>query len=152
VLDYVGKVVYCDRMAETYREQFLVLDRLSREATSAGFLLEASVEKLHSRPQQSAQSVFSTGERYGAILMALEATEISYKVAYPKSWMKALGIPPRRKEVSYSQGKELLRRKAQSLFPKLVLWTKPRTKGLQLAVCDSLLIAEALRRTKVSSN
>lgn len=105
----------------------------------------AAIERVHSMPNQSAQSGFTFGRGYGSLEMALTAASIPYEDVPPKTWMKGLSIPLRKKTESKGQWKGRLRAKAQQLFPELSLWKEPRTKCKQLAIADALLIAEFCR-------
>ncbi len=105
---------------------------------------------------------------YTALRMALTAAGIPFNDVKPKEWQAALGITPKdqgaktKKRVksksgvwadkimrvggeSTSQWKGRLRAKAQNLYPSLSLWEE--NKGVQLAVCDSLLLAHYCRQT-----
>jgi hypothetical protein len=72
--------------------------------------------------------------------MGLLASSLPYELATPQKWIKPLGLPPRKKGPKKNSGKtewkNLLRARAQELFPqlKVTLW-----------MADSLLIAHYLR-------
>lgn len=88
---------------------------------------------------------------YCSLRMALTAAKIPFEDVKPVTWQRGLGISPRKRvgkkaETDY-QWKNRLRDKAQQLFPKLPIWSEPRSKGRQLAISDALLIAEYCRRT-----
>ncbi len=68
-------------------------------------------------------------------------------LGYNVEKMKALGIPSGKGETK-GQKKEKLRAKAQQLFPELPIWKTPKTKGIQLAIADALLIAHYCRLTR----
>lgn len=82
---------------------------------------------------------------YLSLRMALTAAGIPFEDVKPLQWQRAFSIPPRKKSEKTTQWKHRLRGKAQQLFPTLDVWGK--TKEIQLAVCDALLIAEHCRRT-----
>jgi hypothetical protein len=103
----------------------------------------AVLERVHSMPQQSAQSGFTFGRGVGFLRGCLTASQTPFMDASPQEWMKSLGIFNKRKDMNKADGKNQLREKAQALFPTLDLW-KDKTigyKGRQLAVCDALLLA-----------
>lgn len=91
----------------------------------------AVIERVHSMPRQGVASSFKFGMSYGALRMALVASEIPFEDVTPQKWQKALGC--------LSGGdKNVTKQRAQSLFPQLKITHK---------TADSLLIAEYCRRT-----
>lgn len=106
----------------------------------------AVIERVHSMPKQSAQSGFTFGRGVGWLEMALSLLGISAEPVDPRKWMKELSIPTRGKDISKTEGKEILRLHAQRLFPALPIWKEPKSKGRQLAICDSLLLAHYARK------
>lgn len=86
-----------------------------------------------------AARMFTLGESYGSLLMALSVLELPFKEVTPQVWQKAVGIRPRKKlgkksiETS-SQYKEHLKGTAQILYPHLA-------DDITLQTADSLLIA-----------
>jgi hypothetical protein len=78
--------------------------------------------------------------------MALTSAGIPFEPIRPQAWQKALGITPRKKTESKPDFKNRLRAKAQQLYPSLPLWSEPKSKGKQLALCDALLIATYCKR------
>lgn len=131
------------------------------------FRVRALLEQVHSSPQMGVASAFTFGRGFGQLEMALVATGISWEPVQPLAWQKGLRIPPRnkgtkarvRRKVKGKLQTVVIRRgeetptafktrlliRAQQLFPRLDLWKKG--KGVQLAVCDALLIAEYCRRS-----
>lgn len=136
-----GKIL-ATAMPSTDREIWVWFNDLS----DSSIVELACLERVHSMPNQSAQSGFTFGCGFGKIVMALCASSIPYETVTPQSWMKSLGIPSKKKTESKSQWKNRLLKMAQELFPKLPLWDKPKSKGEQLAIADALLIAYACRR------
>jgi len=102
------------------------------------------VERVHSMPDQSAQSGFTFGQGYGCLRMALTAAAISWNDITPQAWMKSLQIPLSGKQ-SKSEKKLKLLAVAKQLYPKLPLWAEKNSKGKQLAICDALLIAHCCK-------
>lgn len=101
----------------------------------------------------SSVAMMSFGRQVGVLIGLLLAHEIPFEEMDPKTWQKALGIPPRRRkprkpkpfiqypsEESKSEWKNRLKAKAQALFPGL---------DITLATADALLIAEVARRIRV---
>lgn len=115
------------------------------EALPALPRVHAVLEKVHAMPKQGVTSSFNFGVEYGRVRMALCAAGIGFEEVTPQKWMKELGIPPKKKQETKGQYKNRLRDTAQKMFPKLEVWKGP--KGLQMAICDALLIMEYCRRT-----
>jgi crossover junction endodeoxyribonuclease RuvC len=107
---------------------------------------QAVIEKVHSMPKQGVASSFTFGWGYGGLRMALIAASIPFSEVTPQAWQKGLGIPPRQKSEEHSAFKRRLLAFAQQQFPELPLWSEPRSKGKQLAICDALLIALYCKR------
>lgn len=119
------------KMPSTDRELFELLRSLGvfPERT------KACVERVHSFPGQGVASSFTFGMSYGAILMGLAATGISYDLVMPRRWQGELGC--------LSGGdKNVTKRRAQGMFPDL---------KITHATADSLLIAEFCRRLDVGT-
>lgn len=106
----------------------------------------AVLEHVHSMPQDSGKSMFTFGNGFGHLQMALVACSISTEEIPPKKWQKALYIVGKKRSESKPQFKDRLRGKAQQLYPGLEIWSKPRSKGKQLAICDAVLIATYCQR------
>lgn len=86
---------------------------------------------------QPGSAMFKFGCNYGLIRMALTAAGIPFEEVVPRTWQKALGIPPRKKTETKTQWKNRLKQKAQQLFPGA---------KVTLATADALLIAEHCQR------
>lgn len=69
--------------------------------------------------------------------MALIAAGISFDIVTPQKWQKGLGIKPGGKDKNRTKWKNLLKAKAQQLFPN---------QKITLKTADALLICEFLRR------
>ena len=89
----------------------------------------AYIELVHSMPKQGVRSMFTLGETFGALKMALTALKIPFEEVTPQQWKKAMlhGMP---------KDKDASRYKAQQLFPSVPL---SRKKDHNRA--DALLIA-----------
>lgn len=82
----------------------------------------------------------STCILYGDFLqlhMAVLSTGTPIQTIGPAQWQRGLDIPKKGKKTK-AEHKRLLKEKAKELFPKV--------KGITLATCDALLIAEYCRR------
>ena len=85
----------------------------------------AMIEKVHSMPAQGVKSVFTFGENFGALQMALTASGIPYDYVTPQRWQTQLGCK--------SKGdKNVTKAKAQRE------WSY---KKITHAIADALLIA-----------
>jgi len=89
-------------------------------------------------PKQGVSSTFKFGRGYGFLRGCLVALGIPFEDVTPQTWMRALNVPPRRKNETKAQFKQRLRGVAQQLFP---------SEKITLATADALLIAEYCRRT-----
>lgn len=133
-------------MPETERDIWDWFDGIPRSGTVA------YIEWIHPAIQGISKSNMSKlYGNYMQLRMALTAAGIPFEDVKPVTWQRGLGISPRKrvgkKAETDRQWKNRLRAKAQQLFPKLPIWSEPRSKGRQLAICDALLIAEYRRRT-----
>lgn len=109
-------------------------------------LLHVCIERVHSRPRQSAQSGFTFGRGVGLLMGAFYTMNVSCIEVLPKTWQKDLPISPRKKNEPTYKWKKRLLEVAQKLFPSLENWEKGVTMREKLAVADSLLIANYCRR------
>lgn len=128
----------------------LMKDIASNEGGMSGSL-KAGIELVHARPSivggkvvQGIKSTFTFGVNYGYVLMACTALNISVESIPPKAWQKFYHLN-REKQEPTRVWKERLLRKAQEVFPDYALWSKPRTKTIQLQIADAILIANMLR-------
>lgn len=143
------EVVEAVAMPKTERDLWDKLESWSLLARNSGKMKTyAVIERVHSMPSQSAQSGFSFGLNYGQCRLALIALGIPFDDPAPQTWMKALNIPSSLSGAKKAEKKEKLRAKAQQLFPELPIWKQPKSKGIQLAICDALLIAHYCRLTR----
>lgn len=134
-------------MPETERDIWELISAYSRGN------VRAVIEKVSSSPQMGVTSAFTFGRGYGTLLAFLTAAGIPHEEIRPQVWQKALHIPPRKREGKNRKAentksfKNRLKVKAQQIFPDLPIWSEPKSKGRQLAICDALLIAEFAKRT-----
>lgn len=135
-----GKIDYCS-MPETERDIWSLLCDWGSENSHY-----AVIEKVHSMPDQGVASSFKFGFGYGGLRMALIAAGIPFEEVDPRTWQKALGVAPKKKEETKPQFKLRLLKLAQQLYPSLPLWSEKKAKGRMLAVADALLLAEFCKR------
>ncbi len=149
----------CEVMPSTEKDIWDLIGWDIRMGTSDD--LFACLEYVRTMPNQGISSAFTFGWGYGGLRMALTAAEIPFEDVIPHTWQKALGIPKRKPHTKKkkvvnrkgklvtkkyggetgSQWKKRLKAKAQQLYPKLEIWSLPRSEGKQLAVADAILIA-----------
>lgn len=102
----------------------------------------AVIERVHAMPKQGVTSMFTFGQGYGSLRMALTAIGASWEDVPPQTWMKALNV----KKAKEQDQKLKLLQFAQQLYPDLELWKQSKSLGRQKAVCDALLIATYCKR------
>ena len=93
----------------------------------------------HGMPGQSSKATATFARHNGHIEMALLALGIPTEKVTPQKWIKVYQLK-KKKEQDKNEWKNVLKAKAQSLFPQL-------GKKVTLKTCDALLIAEYARRT-----
>lgn len=127
-------LIFEDGMVDTFKMPESDKDLIETLSDSAsGMEAFAIIEKVGPMPKQGVVSVWTFGEGYGKLLMALCAAAIPYERVLPAKWQKAMGC--------LSKGdKNTTKRKAQELFPNI---------KVTHAIADALLIAEYNRRTRV---
>ena len=138
-----GSVISYDPMPPS------ILDLWKLVATMKGVFF-CSLERVWAMPpqgrKQGATSMFTFGQNFGHVQMALTAAGISFHEPTPRDWQKHHGIASKKKTETPAQFKERIRIKAQKMFPRLHVWEE--TLGRQRAVCDALLIAQYCRQTQ----
>jgi hypothetical protein len=127
-----GEQLYIDLVPMPASEREL-LDVLE-PSTTAGQQVKAVLEHVWSTPGQGGAWKF--GRQVGHCEMALTAARIPFDQVLPRTWQKALGISYR-KGLTDTQKKNITKRRAQQLFPDLVITH---------ATADALLMAEYCRR------
>lgn len=132
----------------SYRQRIILLEPMPPTMVDLRSLLRslppktrAVIERQSTRPSQSSSRALTQGRGWGWLEMGLVMQDVPMQDVRPQDWVRAMKIPPKRDTESKPQWKERLRAKAQQLFPRLELWTMPKTRCRQLAVCDALLIA-----------
>lgn len=118
---------------------------------SKGSPIRVGIEAVHAMPTvqngkvvRGATSTFNFGLYYGYSLMALTALKLPFERIPPKTWQKAVRMSRKEKEPT-NHWKSRLVDRARELYPSEPLWTRPRTKGIQLQVADAILIAHSLK-------
>jgi hypothetical protein len=87
-------------------------------------------------------AMFTFGMATGWVRMALTAAKIPWSEVHPRTWQKALGVQPRKKEESKAQFKKRLREIAGRLFPSANVMAK---------TADSILLSEYCRRLRTGT-
>lgn len=95
----------------------------------------------HGIPNQSSKATATFARHNGHLEMALIALQIPTVKATPQKWLKTFQLN-KKKNVENNAWKNILKAKAQALFPYL-------GKKVTLKTCDALLIAEYARREKM---
>lgn len=131
VLSADGSVVEVAKMPGTARD---LLDFLRRYKDDSVCVLE----RVGGMPGNGAHAMFNFGKGFGHLQMALLALEIPTEDVTPNKWEKAFQMGSSGK-FTKREWKNLLKAKAQQLFPKL-------GRKVTLDTCDALLIAEYGRR------
>lgn len=131
VLSADGTVMEVVKMPGTARD---LLDFLRRYKDDSVCVLE----RVGGMPGNGAHAMFNFGKGFGHLQMALLALEIPTEDVTSNKWEKAFQMGSSGK-FTKREWKNLLKAKAQQLFPKL-------GRKVTLATCDALLIAEYGRR------
>lgn len=126
-----SEVVLCEPMPKTKKDVWELVKEVQKYRPTLTL-----VEKVHSMPGQGVKSTFTFGRGYGWLEMAFTAADLRLEDVTPQTWMKGLKIPSRSGK-SKTEHKNLLKEKAQGLFPNVTV---------TLSTADALLIAEYLRR------
>lgn len=122
-----GDVVLVTKMPESKADVWRVLSGLA-----SGGQCSAVLEFVRSSPQMGVRGVFTFGESYGSLGMALVAAGVEYEEVLPRKWQGALGCLT-------GGNKNVTKARAQMEFP---------TVRVTHAVADALLLAEFCRQTK----
>lgn len=102
----------------------------------------AVLEQVNSMPRDGNKGLFTFGEGYGKLQMALAAHQIQYSLARPQVWQKYHKIASRKPAESQQQFKDRMMGVARRLYPDMPLWEAKRSLGVQRSISDALLIAD----------
>ncbi len=91
------------------------------------------LEKIGGMPGNGGNAMFNFGKGYGHIEMALLALKIPTYTVTPQVWQKSFQLGSTKGKLTTTQWKNILKAKAQQVFPKL---------DVKLWGADALLIAE----------
>ena len=133
ILNQDGSVKYVVAMPDTPRDIYEFL--FSYKEDSRCVLEDVG----HGMPGQSSKATATFARHNGHLEMALLALGIPTEKVTPQKWIKVYQLK-KKKEQDKNEWKNVLKAKAQSLFPQL-------GKKVTLKTCDALLIAEYARRT-----
>lgn len=143
VVSASGLHAECHVMPETPLDLWLKIDELVTNYK----IKFALMELVHSMPKDSSKGAFTFGMNFGMLQGILSAIEtVPWGLNTPLTWQRGLRIKGRGKKEAQDAFKNRLRLECQRRFPSLSIWREPRSKTKQLAVCDSLLIAEYARQ------
>jgi hypothetical protein len=142
-----GPIEYC-RMPESDRDMWHVIREWAEianfaliERVGAGVFRRPSAGSSGEQPRQGVKSAFSFGQNYGALRLALCASELPYDDVLPRTWKARMGcLAPSGETFTDTQKKRIDKEKAQQLFPCVKVTN---------AIADALLIAEYARRLQL---
>jgi crossover junction endodeoxyribonuclease RuvC len=97
------------------------------------------IERVHAMPGQGVTSMFTFGQGYGGLRMALHCFEFPFEDVTPQAWMKTLLPRGRNKEESTAVWKNFIIEQAKMLYPRYKTLITKNT-------ADALMIAEYARR------
>ncbi len=127
--------VVADKMPETPMDIYKSLLCLKEGCQTNGWEIVCYLEKVQGIPGNGANSMFTFGQGYGWLEMALIANEIPTVTVTPQKWEKHYQLGSKKDAGGYRQWKKKLYAKAQQLFPEL------GKKELNQDTADALLIA-----------
>jgi hypothetical protein len=131
VLNLDGAIHYFTPMPETPAD---ILDVLMKHDDAI-----CCLERVWGTPGMGGASMFTFGQNFGTLQMALYAAGVSVDDITPQKWMKMFQLK-KAKEESKTQWKNRLKAQAQQFYPN-------PPKKITLAVADALLIATYCYRT-----
>ena len=138
VLSEDGRVISVTKMPQTPADIVAYLEEIM--AMPLGGIV-AYMEKVGTgMPGQSSKATATFAGHCGHLDMALLALGIPTNTVTPNKWEKSYQLGSSRGK-SKTEWKNVLKAKAQQLFPKL-------GKKVTLATCDALLLAEYGRKTE----
>jgi|ETNvirnome_2_300_1030623.scaffolds.fasta_scaffold00357_16 crossover junction endodeoxyribonuclease RuvC len=106
--------------------------------------LLGALERVSTRPGQSAVSTLTTGVNWGRIDALFVSLGIRYETPTPQQWKRTLGLP-KRSGKERAQGKLDAVEMVKRLFPDMNLMPGKRTTPHD-GLADAVLIAEYARR------
>lgn len=138
VLAETGAVAMVTRMPQTPTDILLYLEEVIRlpECSPVCYMEKVGT----GMPGQSSKATATFARHCGHLDMALLALGIPTNTITPNKWEKSYQLG-RSSAVSKTEWKNILKAKAQQLFPQL-------GKKVTLATCDALLLAEYGRKAE----
>lgn len=125
VIDAYTNTVHTCKLSETEQDVWTWLNETVNMIDAV-----ATIEQVHSMPQQSSQSGFTFGRSYGFLIGLLTAISVPYKFVTPQKWQKGM-------QCLTKSDKNVSKAAAQRLWPKV---------KMTHAIADALLIAEFGRK------
>jgi crossover junction endodeoxyribonuclease RuvC len=131
-----------------YLEQGM-LDALRDACLADGGACHVYLEKQQAMPGQGVTSMFSTGDGYGLLRMAVVALGVPWETVTAQAWQKVMmaGIPKAEGTKASAQAHLVCAR----LWPGMDLREPgcgPRVRTPHSGICDALLLAEFGRRVR----
>ena len=108
------------------------------------------LEKVHSMPKMGVKAMFTFGQNFGMLKMAIEAYghgTLEPDLVRPEVWQRELGLRLIKNETKPAR-KERLRVLASKKFKQLGIWKIPKTKGIQMKIADALLLSLYCQKTR----
>lgn len=108
------------------------------------------LEKVHSMPKMGVKAMFTFGQNFGMLKMAIEAygrCTLEPDLVRPEVWQRELGLRLIKNETKTAR-KERLRVLASKKFKQLGIWKIPKTKGIQMKIADALLLSLYCQKTR----
>jgi len=127
LLNERGEAEFVAKMPDTERDLWDTIASLKNWNDQPA---KAIIERVHAMPGQGVTSMFTFGQGYGSIRMALIAAGIPFDEVTPQRWQKDTGCLT-------GGNKNISKAKAQQLFPSV---------KITHATADALIIAEWGRR------
>ena len=124
VIEY-GRVIHTCKLSVTEQDVWEWLNETVNMLDAV-----ATIEQVHSMPQQSSQSGFTFGKNFGFLIGLLTAIQIPFKFVTPQKWQKGM-------QCLTKGDKNISKAAAQRLWPRV---------KVTHAIADSMLIAEYGRK------
>jgi hypothetical protein len=135
ILDAQGEPFAVSVMPATEQDLYNLLPRDGHRVAQLDHIdVRAALEHVWSTPGQG--GAFKFGVNVGLCRMALTAAGIPFDQVLPRAWQKEIGVVYP-KGATDTEKKNITKRRAQQLFPRLMITH---------AIADSVLIAEFCRR------
>lgn len=138
-----GEVVHnCIAMPPTEWDAWQCFEEIKRTKLPMFATLEKVGGYMAGSGGNIGSAMFKFGTSYGMARAFLVAAGIPFEEVTPNVWQRAMGIPSRKKTMTKTAYKNVLKQAAQRLFP---------STAVTLKTCDALLLAEFCRRKRLGT-